>query len=127
MPMDLLPTDSKRRGDSRGSSREGALSTQDVVLTLRTRNKVKLNLNAGHLMRVLDVILKIAPQELRAPGGNTDFLMDLYDMRQRISEAVKKEREANERSFVREMAAVEKDITGSLGADTSSLDMGVQA
>lgn len=69
------------------------------------------------------MILKIAPQELRAPGGNSDFLMELYDMRQKISAAIKKEKEADERKFAREMAEVEAKAAGAHGSGERPLDI----
>ena len=73
---------------------------------------------------MLDVVLKIAPQELRAPAGNTDFLMELYEMRQTVIAAVKREKEADERRFAKEMAKIEADENARQpAADTRPLDI----
>lgn len=104
MLSDLSAKDSKRKVGSKHS-------LQQVDMTvLRTSNRTVLRLNLDHVMRALDTVLKIAPQELRAPGGNTDFLMELYEMRVAVAAAIKKEDEANDKKLFEELQDIDADI-----------------
>jgi hypothetical protein len=116
MLMDLLERDLKSAGSLNKSSHPEDHTTPETVL-FRSSNRTVLKLNLKHMMRMLDVILKIAPPELRSPGGNIDFLMELYEMRQQVSAAIKKEGAAGDKKLFKELQDIESangsHVTGS--------------
>jgi len=114
--MDFWEKDLKNAESSKELSRLADHTTPETVL-FRSSNRTVLKLNLKHMMRLLDVILKIAPQELRSPGGNVDFLMELYEMRQQVSAAIKKEGAAGDKKLFKELQDIESangsHVTGS--------------
>ena len=76
--------------------------TDKLLAVTCKQSKRPLTLNVTHMERALNVLLRLAPTELRQP---VEFLDDLYEIKRMLRQAVESEAEAELKRLERELHA----------------------